>query len=121
MTVTDRLADGKLVNLPPEAGDVNAPRFEVNDGWLRKAPPDQQKTAMWRWFATRYEEPATATPHDDQGEFLFTDGEPVLADVVLHTRFDACVPKEVVDELVRSVQAEVGNEWALRRLDKFGG
>ena len=58
MITTDKIADGKLLTLPPEAGDVNAPRFQPNDAWLRQAPPDQQKTAMWRWFATRYEEPS---------------------------------------------------------------
>jgi len=121
MTATDTLTDGKLINLPPEAGDVNAPRFEPDETWLRGASPDQQKTAMWRWFATRYEDPDTAVPHDDDGGYVFTDGGPFLADEVLHERFDGCVPPAVVEALVKSVQQQVGNEWALRRLDKSGG
>ena len=120
MITTDKIADGKLLTLPPEAGDVNAPRFQPNDAWLREAPPDQQKTAMWRWFATRYEEPSQAAPHDEQGEFDFTDGGPCLADEVLHERFDGCVPRPVVDELVASVQAEAGNEWVPKGLDEAG-
>jgi len=121
MTATDSLIDGKLITLPPEAGDVNAPRFEPNDAWLRGASPEQQKTAMWRWFATHYEDPETAVPHDEQGGYVFTDGGPFLADGLLHERFDGCVPPAVVQELVQRVQEEVGNEWALRTLDKFGG
>ena len=34
---------------------------------------------------------------------------------------DRCVAPEVVQELVVEVQAEVGNDWALRRLDESGG
>lgn len=120
MTVPERIFDGKLVPLPAEAGDVNAPRFDPVDSWLRTAPAIQQKAAMWRWFATRYEDPQVATPHDDQGNYVFTDGGPFRADEVLHERFDRCVVPEVVQELVGDVQAEVGNDWALRRLDKSG-
>jgi hypothetical protein len=118
---TDELIEGRLITLPLEAGDINAPHFEPDDDWLRGAPPEQQKTAMWRWFATRFEDPRTAVPHDEQGEFLFTDGGPWLADELLHERFDAFVAEGVVDQLVRSVQARVGNEWAKRRLDESGG
>ena len=103
MIATDRLADGKLLTLPPEAGDVNAPRFEPNPDWLRSASAVEQKTAMWRWFATRYEELDADAPRDERSGA-------VLADRVLHDRFDACVPREVVDQLVHSLQAEAGNE-----------
>lgn len=118
---TDKLADGALISLPPEAGDVDAVRFEPVDAWLRQADAVLQKTAMWRWFATRYEDPRTATPHDEGGEFLYLDGGPFHADAVLHERFDRCVPRQVVDELVASVQQAVGNDWAPRPLDKSGG
>lgn len=118
---TDKIADGQVISLPPEAGDVDAVRFEPDDAWLRQAEPVLQKTAMWRWFATRYEDPRTATPHDEGGEFLYVHGGPCRADAVLHERFDRCVPPAVVDELVARVQQEVGNDWAPRPLDKSGG
>lgn len=121
MTPTDKLADGKLIDLPPEAGDPSAARFEPDDDWLRRAAPAEQKTAMWRWFATHYEDPTEATPHDDAGNFLWTDGGPFHADEVLHARFHASVPAEVLAEFVASVQREGGNDWALMPLDKSGG
>lgn len=120
MPATDTLTDGKLITLPPEAGDVNDPCFEPNEDWLRRAPPDQQKTAMWRWFASRFENPETAVPHDEQGGYVFTEGGPWLADEVLHERFDAFVPEGVVQELVASLKEEVGNEWAKRRIEDAG-
>jgi hypothetical protein len=67
MIATDELTDGKLIDLPPEAGDVTQPRFEPVEAWLRSAEPAAQKTAMWRWFATRYEELGPSTPHDTAG------------------------------------------------------
>jgi len=121
MPATDTLIAGQLIELPPEAGDVNAPRFNPNDDWLRAASPDQQMTAMWRWFATRFEDPETAVPHDEQGGYVFMEGGPWLADEVLHERFDAFVPEGVVETLVRRLQQEVGNEWARRPLDESGG
>lgn len=121
MTVTERIGEGRVVDLPPEAGDLDATPFEPNDAWLQGAAPDQQKTAMWRWFATRYESPITAVPHDDQGEFLFLDGGPYHADEVLHDRFAAFVPREAIDALLEAVQAEAGNTWAPKSIDRFGG
>lgn len=121
MPVPDRIAQGRTVVLPPMAGDVNAVRFEPNVEWLREAPREEQQTAMWRWFATRYDDPKFATPHDDDGDYLYTDGGPYLADRVLHEQFDGVVPEPVIDELVHDIQDEVGNEWALKTVDKFGG
>jgi hypothetical protein len=121
-TATDQLIDGQLIHLPPEAGDVNEPRFNPNEDWLcQAANPAEQKTAMWRWFASRYEDPVVATPHDTQGNYEYKDGGPYYVDRVLHERFDDCVPRDVIDELVLRVQQEVGNEWGLKGLDKFGG
>ena len=116
MPAADRLTEAPLIPLPPEAGDVNAPRFDPNEAWLLRATPDQQKAAMWRWFATRYqspEDPETAAPHTDEPLFH--------PDEVLHGRFDPCVPPAVVDELARRVGEQVGNDWARRGLDEFGG
>jgi len=125
MPATDLLTGGELIQLPPEAGDVDAPRFEPNDDWLRTAPPDAQQTAMWRWFATRYEDPndpETAAPHDGQGRRVYSEGDgPFHADEVLHQRFDRCVPEGVIDTLVQRLRQQVGNDWARRGGDDFGG
>ncbi len=121
MTVADRITDGKLVPLPPEAGDINAPRFEPNERWLRTASAPMQKRVMWQWFATRYADPEELMPHDPDGHYVFNDGGPYLADRLLRERFEACVPADVIEDLTREIQAEVGNEWALRRTDGFGG
>ena len=42
MPATDLLTDGRLIDLPPEAGDVNAPRFDPRDEWLRRAIQRQE-------------------------------------------------------------------------------
>jgi len=118
---TDQLIDGELIHLPPEAGDVNEPRFNPNEEWMRNATPAEQKTAMWRWFATRYEDPITATPHDDKGNYEYKDGGPYFVDKLLHERFDAFVPAAVVEELAQRVRQKGGNEWGLKGMDKFGG
>lgn len=121
MAVADRIAGRGVVSLPPEAGNVDAPVFEVNEAWLRGAEPALQKAAMWRWFATRYEDPRVATPHDKDGGFLYTSGGPYHADRVLHQRFDRLVPGDVVEELVDTLRSEVGNEWAPKPMDKEAG
>lgn len=121
MAVADRIGDGGIVTLPREAGNVDAPVFEVNDDWLQGAAPAQQQAAMWRRFATRYEEPQLAAPPDGQGGFLYTTGGPYQADQVLHRRFDGKVPPEVIDELVALLRSEVGNEWAPKPMDRSGG
>ncbi len=121
MTASDELLQDQLVYLPPEAGDIDLPRFQPNDEWLREAPINQQQMAMWRWMATHFEDPTTATPHDQQGHFDFLDGGPYFADQVLVERFQGVVDDDVIHDLVRKVQAEVGNEWAMKRLDRFGG
>ncbi len=125
MPATDLLTDGHLIDLPPEAGDVNAPRFEPREDWLRQASPEAQKTAMWRWFATRYEkpsEPESALPHDEEGRRVLDEGEGAFrAGDVLRERFRQCVPAHVIEELVRRVEAEAGSVWARRGQDEFGG
>ena len=121
MTATDKLTDGQLIDLPPEAGDPASPRFEPNQEWLRNASPVEQKTAMWRWFATHYADPTETVPHDDEGNFLYTDGGPYDARALLSKRFGACVPSEVLDTFIESVEAEAGREWALKGLDKESG
>ena len=120
MIATDELTEGRLIDLPTEAGDVNQPRFEPKDDWLRNADPASQKTAMWRWFATRYEELETSTPHDREGNYFFGRKEPpVKADEVLRERFSAIVSPEVLAQLVERLQAKAGNTWAKVELDKL--
>jgi hypothetical protein len=120
MIETDQLTDGQLIDLPPEAGDVYKPRFEPDNTWLAGASRVQQKTAMWRWLATNYEEPDVATPHDADG-YLFLDGGPFFTSTLLKDRFEGLVPDEIISEMICSVQAEVGDEWAAKPLDRFGG
>ncbi|HEV7912657.1 MAG TPA: hypothetical protein VGP22_02730 [Albitalea sp.] len=123
MPAADRLL-GQLVTLPPEAGDVDAPRFHPDEDWLRRASPEEQKAAMWRWFATRYDDPAnpeTPGPRDERGRLVFDDDAPCRANVVLHGFFDALVPPDTVEALVVRVQQEIGNDWARRNVDEFGG
>ncbi len=122
MIATDKLTDGQLIELPDEAGgDPSGAAFEPNDDWLRGADATQQKTAMWRWFATHYAEPAETMPHDENGEYLYTDGGPYRADRVLRERFGSSVPVEVLDALIASVESEVGTDWALKPIDKESG
>ncbi|WKB54028.1 hypothetical protein [Eleftheria terrae] len=118
MAVADKLSGGRLVSLPAEAGNIDAPVFEPEERWLRSAEPVLQQAAMWRWFGTRYEDPRLTTPHDKAGDYLYTDGGPYRADKVLHERFDGLVDAAVIDELVAHLRSEVGELWSSRPLDK---
>lgn len=119
MIATDELTNGQLIDLPPEAGDVTQPRFEPVDDWLRRASEVEQKTAMWRWFATRFEELAPSTPHDEEGNYDFGEKKPVKVDDVLTQRFGAVVPEPVLQALIKAVKAKEGNHWAVMELDKL--
>ena len=116
---TDDLTEGQLIDLPPQAGDTTQPRFEPDEAWLRQASPVEQKTAVWRWFATRYEELEPSTPHDREGNYFFGRKQPVLADEVLRERFAALVPPEVLDGLLDDLKAKAGNQWVAFELDKL--
>ncbi|MCW7539411.1 hypothetical protein OOT46_16330 [Aquabacterium sp. A7-Y] len=118
MAVADKLAQGGLVTLPPEAGNIDAPVFEPNDKWLQGADAAQQKAAMWRWFGTRYADPKLTTPHDKSGAYLYTNGGPYRAGEVLHKRFGTLVPGAVIDQLLEVLRSEVGDEWAPKPMDK---
>lgn len=108
------------VELPAAAGDLTAPRFEPDEAWLREADLALQKAALWRWFATHFEDPRQAVPHDDAGNFLYGDDEPVQADQALQQRFGGQVDDAVLKAVHDALCAEVGNDWAHRRLDKAG-
>lgn len=122
MNIPDRLWPAGPVDLPPEAGNLTASRYEPDDNWLRQANAEYQKAALWRWFATHLEDPRDAVPHSTgSDDYLWGDDEPVLADQALNKRFASVVPPAVVREVLGAIQSEVGNEWANKRLDKAGG
>lgn len=104
-------------DLPPEAGDINDPRFDPVDDWLRGAAPELQRRAMRRWFALRYKDPKVATPHDGEGAYLYVDGGPFRPQPVLEQRFGGLVDGAVIAELAGQLRGEVGDEWAPRNDD----
>lgn len=121
MSVTDRLWPNGPLDLPPEAGNLTAARYEPDEQWLQQANAELQKAALWRWFATHLEDPRDAVPHsEDDDDYLWGDDEPVLADRALNERFGSLVPTAVVGEVLSAIRREVGNEWAHKRLDKAG-
>jgi hypothetical protein len=121
MSIPDRLWPNGPVDLPPEAGNIAASHFEPNEEWLTQAAPEFQQAAMWRWFASRFEDPYHAVPHNEHSEdFMWGDGEPIRADRALAERFDTLVPPSVINSVSKAVRDEVGNEWAIKRLDKVG-
>ncbi|MDB5894865.1 MAG: hypothetical protein JWQ88_2396 [Rhodoferax sp.] len=119
MIATDELTDGQLIDLPAAAGDVTQPRFEPMDDWLRTASPVEQKTAMWRWFATRYEEMETSTPHDQEGEYLVGENKLVQVADVMAERFAPLVPETVLQQLVAGITTRGGPTWSFMPLDKL--
>lgn len=109
-----------MFELPPEAGDTTQPRFEPDERWLQSASPELQKTAIWRWFATRYEEMDGSTPKDADGQFFLGVKEPpVTVEAVLLERFGRLVPAELLGSLVRDVRARAGDAWTVLDLDKL--
>jgi hypothetical protein len=122
MTISEKLAPAGQgpVELPQAAGSVDAPRFEPDDSWLRSADDSLKKAAIWRWFATHFEDPRGAVPNDGEGHFLYDEGEPVQADQVLAERFGTLVPAPVLAAVRDAICSEVGNDWVHRRMDKTG-
>ena len=107
----DYLDDGP--ELPPEAGNVDGPRFEPNDDWLRTAPRNLQIRAMRRWFLDRYEDPQNETPYDSEdGGYVFVWGGPYDPNDVIQERFDHVVPFKVMRALIDELYVDVGDEWA---------
>jgi hypothetical protein len=122
MTVPDRLWPTGPIDLPPEAGNIAASRFEPSESWLTHASPALQQAALWRWFASRFDEPRYAVPHHEgSDDFMWGDDEPVQADQAVKERFASLVPPPVIQEFLAALRAEVGNEWAIKRVDKAGG
>lgn len=53
MIATDELTNGQLIDLPAEAGEVNEPRFEPRDDWLRTAGTGLVASLAWASCASR--------------------------------------------------------------------
>lgn len=117
MTSSEEELHTTTYELPPEAGDIDAPRFQPEDGWLRGAPRELQLRAMRRWFEARYVDPVHTTPHDDKGEYLFLGEGPCRPATELEKRFRGVVDDPVIEELVQALRSEVGDAWAPRAND----
>jgi hypothetical protein len=131
LIASDELTDGRLIELPAEAGDVNEPRFQPEDGWLRGAEPAEQKAAMWRWFATRYgelvpggiaETASAPVEAEADGDRALEPAEgPVALDATLQGRFGGVVDDAVIADLVAGVRAQTAKDWVPMSNDKLGG
>lgn len=99
--------------LPEEAGDPNAMKFDPDNKWLNGASRELQIEAMRQWFLSRYQDPANDTPYNGrEGGYLFIHGGPYdPADEIPH-RFIGVVEEDVIDELVDDLISEFGDEWA---------
>lgn len=101
------------VELPPEAGDIDARCFDPDDDWIKGATEDLQISAMRKWFCDRYEDPANQTPYSsDEGGYLYIWGGPYDPGNEIQERFDRVVPHEVMQRLIIELLQEVGSEWA---------
>ncbi|MFA7944051.1 hypothetical protein ACEK06_16490 [Pseudomonas brenneri] len=100
--------------LPPEAGDTSAWRFEPDNTWLATAPRELQIEAMRTWFYARYQDPAQDTPYNGrEGGYLFIHGGPHDPNDVIQERFDAIVEFDIMEELIDELhQGDGGYEWA---------
>jgi hypothetical protein len=122
MSISDKLTPPGQgpAELPRAAGSIDEPRFEPDDQWLREADDGLKKAAIWRWFATHFDDPRGAVPNDGAGHFLYDDGEPVKADRALAERFGNVVPADVLQAVQDAICSEVGNDWVHKRMDKTG-
>lgn len=110
---SDDYYDDDDIELPQEAGDLESHRFDPNDDWLKGASREQQIAAMRRWFLARYEDPQNETPYNsEEGGYLFVWGGPYDPNDVIQERFSDIVEYEVMEELIKNLWSEVGDEWA---------
>lgn len=99
--------------LPSEAGDVDDPKFDPNDNWLKTAERSLQIEAMRQWFYCRYMDPAHETPYDSsEGGYQFIYGGPYDPNEEIQERFSEIVPYDVMEELIHDLYLDVGHEWA---------
>ncbi|MBK3433705.1 hypothetical protein JJD84_23150 [Pseudomonas fluorescens] len=99
--------------LPEEAGSWAVEGFNPNESWLASAPRDLKIEAMRQWFCSRFQDPANDTPYNGrEGGYQFIHGGPYDPDDEIQNRFSHLVEHEILEELINSLIAEVGDEWA---------
>ncbi len=105
--------EDKGPEIPAEAGDVDDPKFDPADDWLKTAVRPLQIEAMRQWLYGRFEDPAHETPYDSsEGGYQFIYGGPYDPSEVLHERFEEIVPFDVIDELAHDVYMNLGYQLA---------
>ncbi|MEX5748921.1 hypothetical protein [Massilia sp. X63] len=101
--------------LPIEAYRNESTKIEIDDHWLKSAPPHLQKQAMQEWFLSRYCDPAIETPYmSSEGGYIFVHGGPYDPDEVIQDRFHNSVPYRVMKSLINDLIDKTGSEWAPR-------
>lgn len=102
-----------MVELPPEAGNLDTKPFEPNDQWLASVSEELQYVAMRRWFLDRYEDPINETPWDGEDKcYIFVWGGPYDPNDEIQERFSGIVKFNVMRDLITDLWEEVGDEWA---------
>lgn len=100
-------------DLPPEAAAEGSVKFDPNDEWLKNASRELQVEAMRQWFYARFEDPANCTPYDSgEGGYIFIHGGPHDPNEEIQCRFSDVVDYDVMEELIRDLWQECGDEWA---------
>lgn len=102
-----------MIELPPEAGNLDSGPFEPDNDWLCSAPRELQIAAMRRWFLDRFEDPANDTPWDGEDkEYVFVWGGPYDPSDEIQSRFSNIVEFETMWELIEDLWRDVGDKWA---------
>lgn len=105
---------GDVSNLPEEAhAETDGEAFEPDPEWLKRAASDDQETAVYAWWYSRYCDPANDTPYNGrEGGYLFIHGGPFDPADVLWNEFGGIVRDEVVERVVDQLHTELGDAWA---------
>lgn len=86
---------------------------EIDDDWLKDASREEQQDAIRHWFLSRYEDPANETPWDgEEKAYIFVWGGPYDPNDVIQERFGDIVEYEVMEEVIRDLHRDVGEQWA---------
>lgn len=73
---------------------------------------EEMKEAMRAWFHSNYEDPVQNCPHDSgEGGYIYIWGGPHDARDVIFTQFSGEYPDDVLEELVKELEAESW-EWS---------
>lgn len=79
---------------------------------LHEADSDIQRDVMSIWFLSNFEHPAEHTPYESrEGGYIYIWGGPYDAEEELCSEFADIVPEQVIDGLVKELEAE-STEWA---------